>query len=266
MSVVDELGFAEAEQPARRRRRVWPWLVVLAIVVALVAGAAVAAEAIARGLVTTAVRTLISSQVESSGEVDVDVPGLIVPQLLSGTLDQVDVSADDVSIGGLTGDVSVTALGVPISGDAAARGGTATVRLDTQELQALLSRVDGFPAENVGMQSPNVTFSTEFSIFGIGIPVGVSLTPGAAGGALTLTPASFQAAGGEVDAQQLRQQLGGVADGVIRDWSVCIQDQLPAALTLTGVTVDPSNELVATFDVNGAVVVDRTLLQPGSCG
>jgi hypothetical protein len=264
--MVDELGFTPSEPPARRRRRAWPWLVVLAIVVVLVAGAAVAAEAIARGLVTTGVRTLIASQVDSTGEIDVDVPGLVIPQLLSGTLDQVDVSADDVSIGGLTGDVSVTALGVPISGDAAARGGTATVRLDVAEVRALLSRIDGFPAEDVGLQSPDVTFSTEFSVFGIAVPVGVSLVPGAADGALTLTPASFEAAGGTVDAEQLRQQLGGLADGVIRDWSICIEDQLPSALTLTGVTVDASNELVATFDVNGAVVVDRSLLQPGSCG
>lgn len=262
---MTELGFDPYEPPVRRRRA-WPWLVVLAIVVVLVGGAAVGAESIARSTVTEGVRALVSTQVDAPSGVDVDVDGLVLPQLLSGTLDEVRVSADDVGVGGLSGDVSVTARGVPIRGDAAAQGGTAAVRLDVDELRRLLARIDGFPSDGVGMASPAVTMSREFSVFGIAIPVGVALTPGAADGALTLTPASFEAAGAAIDAEQLRARLGGLADGVVRDWSICIQDQLPSALTLTDVTVEPSDELVATFDVDGAVVVDRALLSPGSCG
>ena len=264
--MTDALPFEPYEPPAHTRRRVWPWLVVLAIVVVLVVTAAIAAEAIARGLVTEGVRALVSSQVDSSGEVDVEVEGLVVPQLISGTLDDVTVSAPDVTFGPVTGDVSVTAQGVPIRGDAAAQGGTATVRLDQDELRTLLAQIDGFRAGSVGMASPDVTMSTEVSLFGAAIPIGVALAPGAADGALTLAPASFDVGGATIDAEQLRSQLGGLADGVIRDWSICIEDQLPAALTLTGVTVDPSNELVATFDVNGAVIVDRSLLSNGTCG
>jgi hypothetical protein len=263
--MTHELPFDESEPP-RRRRRAWPWIVVLAIVVVLVGGAAVGAEAIARGLVTGGVRTLISSQVQTSGEVDVAVDGLVLPQLISGTLDEITVDAADVTLGPLTGDVSVTAQGVPIRGDAAASGGTATVRLDTDELRTLVSQIDGFPAESVGMSSPDVTMSSELSIFGAGIPVGVGLTPGAADGALTLTPATFQAGGVDISADALRAQFGGIADAVLREWSICIQDQLPAALTLTDVAVDDSDHLVATFDVDGAVVVDRTLLSNGTCG
>lgn len=263
---LGDLPFEPYEEPPRRRRRVWPWLVVLAIVVVLVVGAAVGAEAIARGLVTEGVRTLVSSQVDAAGEVDVAVDGLVLPQLASGSLDEITVSAADVTLGPLTGDVSVALQGVPIRGDAAAQGGTATVRLDEEQVRTLVSQIDGFPAATVGMASPNVTMSTGVSLFGAAIPIGVSLTPGAVDGALTLTPATFEVAGGTVDAAQLRAQLGGLADGVIREWSVCIEDQLPTALTLTDVAVDSSQELVATFDVNGAVVVDRTLLATGTCG
>lgn len=261
------LPFEPYQPPPRRRRRGWPWLIVLAIVAALAVGAWFGAEAIARGVVTSGVRTLIASQVEvpAGAEIDVDVPGAVLPQLISGTLDEITVSAPDITVGPLTGDVAITARGVPISGDAAAAGGTATVRLDADQLRVLLGEIDGFPADTVGIAAPNVTMSTDLSLFGTAVPIGIALTPGAADGRLTLTPATFQAGGAQLDAAALRQQFGGLADTVLRDWDICIAGELPAALTLTGVTVDPSNQLVATFDVNGAVVVDRTLLQHGSC-
>jgi hypothetical protein len=256
------------EQHPRRRRRVWPWLVVLAIVVALVVGAWIAAESIARGIVTGGVRTLVASQVQvaDGGSIDVDVPGAVLPQLISGTIDEITITAPGVTVGPITGDVSVTANGVPIRGDAAARGGTATVHLDQDELRALLREIDGFPADTVGLASPNVTASSELSLFGVSVPIGIALSPGAADGDLTLTPASFQAGGVDLDADAVRERFGGLADAVLRDWSLCIADQLPAALTLTGVSVDDANEVVATFDVDGAVVVDRTLLANGTCG
>lgn len=239
----------------------------LVIVAALVGGAAVGAEAIARGVVTTGVRTLIASQVQvPPGEsIDVEVSGFLLPQLISGRIDEISVSAPDVSVGPLTGDVSVTATGVPIRGDAPATGGTATVRLDQEQLRVLLAEIDGFPADTVGMASPDVTMSTELSVFGAGIPVGVALTPGASAGALTLSPASFRLGDADISADALRQQFGGLSDSVLREWSICIADQLPSALTLTGVSVDEANELVATFDVDGAIVVDRALLQNGVC-
>lgn len=252
---------------ARARRRSWPWLIVLAIVAVLVAGAWIGAEAIARGIVTGGVRTLVASQVQvAAGEsIDVEVSGAVLPQLLSGTLDELTVSAPDVTIGPITGDISVTAEGVPIRGDAPAAGGAATVRLDQDQLRTLMRQVDGFPADTVGLAAPNVTASTELSVFGVGVPIGMSLTPGASNGRLVLTPAGFQAAGLDLDAGALRERFGGFADPVLRDWSICIADQLPAALTLTGVSVDASNQLVAGFDIDGAVVVDRSLLSNGSC-
>lgn len=256
----------DAREP-RRRRNPWPWIIVLVIVFGLVIGAAVGAEAIARGVVQGGIRTLVASQVQlpPGEQAQVEVEGLVLPQLIAGTLNDVTVSADDVTLGPITGDVEVTATGVPIRADAPATGGTATVHLDQTQLAELLSRIDGFPAATVGIAAPNVTASTDVNLFGASIPVGVALTPGASEGSLTLTPASFQVAGTEASADALRSQFGGLADAVLRDWSICIAGDLPAALTLTSVAVDASNEVVATFDVNGNVVTDRALLQNGTC-
>jgi hypothetical protein len=258
----------EPERPHQRRRRSpWPWIIVLVIVIALVIGAAVGAEAIARGVVQGGVRTLVASQVQvpAGQQIDVEVEGLVLPQLISGTLDEITVSAPDVELGPITGDVNVTARGVPIRADAPAEGGTATVRLDQAQLRQLLTNIDGFPADTVAIASPYVTASTELNLFGASIPVGLALTPGATDGRLTLNPASFQVAGAEVAADALRAQFGGIADAVLREWSICIADQLPSALTLTSVEVDSTNEVVATFDVDGRVVTDRSLLQSGTC-
>ncbi len=39
------------------------------------------------------------------------------------------------------------------------------------------------------LAAPDLAFTSELSLFGVAIPVGVSVTPGASAGDLTLTPA-----------------------------------------------------------------------------
>jgi hypothetical protein len=266
MTDADTLPFEPTEAP-RRKRRAWPWLVTLLIVVLLLVGAAVLAEWLARGAVQNGIRTLIVSQLDlpAGQPIDVEVDGIVIPQLISGALDDVTVSSPDVALGDLSGDITVNITDMPIRADAAAGPGTATVRLDETQLRALLSTVDGFPADAAGIAAPDVTFSTELSVFGVGIPVGVALLPGVAEGDLTLTPQSGTVAGAEITADGLRSQFGSLADPVLRTWDICIAQYLPAALTLTSAAAEGA-EVVATFDIDGAVVVDSTLRQDGTCG
>ncbi|MGP3535326.1 LmeA family phospholipid-binding protein [Microbacterium sp. RD1] len=260
-------GFEEFADAPRRRRRVWPWVVTLAVVLALLLGAAVGAEALTRGAVEGGVRQLVKAQLDlpADQQVDVHVPGLVLPQLVSGRLGEIEVGAPDVALGPVAGDVTVTLTDVPIAANSAAGPGTATVRLDQTQLQSLLATVEGFPADAVGVAAPDITLSTELSLFGAGIPVGVALQPGASGGNLTLSPSSFTVGGAVVDADALRAQFGGLADSVLREWSVCIAQHLPAALALTDVAVDGA-QVVARFDIDGAVVVDPALRATGACG
>lgn len=259
-------GWVVAEVP-RKRRRVWPWLVALVIVVVLAVVAWFVAEAVARDLVERTIKTEIANRLAlpAGHEVDVDVPGAVIPQLLGGSLDEVTISSEDVPVGNFEGDVTVTATEVPIHQGVDMGGATATVALDQAQLRSLLSTVDGFPAETVGLDAPNVTMSTELQFFGIAVPIGVSLAPSVSGGALVLTPASFEVAGAEIDAEQLREQFGELAGLVVRDYTVCLAQYLPAGVTLTDVTVDGST-LVAEADVDGAIVTDPALQANGTCG
>jgi hypothetical protein len=261
----DGLVPAPVEPPARRRR-VWPWIVAFAIVAVLAVAAWFAAEAIARQVLTGVVREQVRTQLSLPADhpIDVDVPGTLIPQLIGGSIDELTISSDDVAFNGVTGDVTVTAHDVAVRGTGEMSGATGTVTLDEAQLQALLSTVEGFPADTVGLQAPDVTMSMELSLFGVGIPVGVALTPSASEGDIVLAPTALQLGDSEVTADALRNQFGGLADTVLRDWNVCIAQYLPAGVTLTGVEVQ-GDQLVADFDVDGAIATDPALQQNGVC-
>ena len=252
--------------PPAPRRRVWPWIVAFAIVAALAVAAWFAAEAIARQVVTGVVRDQVRTQLSlpADQQIDVEVPGAVIPQLIGGSIDDLTIASDDVSLGGVSGDVTVTAHDVAVRGTGEMSGATATVSLDQAQLRTLLSTVEGFPADTVGLDAPNVTMSIDLQLFGVAIPVGVALTPSAAQGQIVLTPASLQLGGAEVTADALREQFGRLADAVLRDWDVCIAQYLPAGVTLTGVEV-VGDVLVADFDVDGAIATDPALQENGTC-
>ena len=252
--------------PPRRKRRLWPWIVSLVVVIVLFGGAAFAGEWLARDLVERGVRTQLASELGVPvDQAEVQIEGLVIPQLISGRFDEVSISAQDVSLQGFAGDVDVVARGVPLLADGPLDSAQATVTLDQQQLQTLLAGVEGFPEESLGLAAPDVAITFELNLFGVAIPVGVGLTPSAANGALALTPASLSVAGGSADAQTLRDQFGGLADAVLQTWQVCIASSLPAGLTLTDVAV-AGDEVVARFDIASGILVDSSLQEPGVCG
>ncbi|GAA5039417.1 DUF2993 domain-containing protein [Microbacterium fluvii] len=248
-----------------RRRRVWPWLVGVAIVAVLAVVAWFVGEAIARDLVTRTIRETVVTELSlpADQQIDVGVEGSVLPQLIGGTLTEVHIASDDVTLDGLTGDVSVSLTDVPVRGGEIGAG-SATIALDETQVRQLMSRVDGFPAESLGLAAPDVTFSTELSPFGLSIPVGVAVTPSADAGDIVLTPASLELGGAEISADDLRGRFGALADAVLRDWTVCIAEYLPAGATLTSVEVS-GDALVAGFDLAGGIAVDPDLQQPGTC-
>jgi hypothetical protein len=264
---TEPLYDAPADEPAPRRRgRVWPWLIALGIVVVLAVVAWFAAEAIARDLVAQTVRTEIRERLSlpADHEVDVAVEGAVIPQLIGGSLDEITVSSDDVPVGQLEGDVTVTAYGVPLQQGVDMSGAEATVTLDTAQLQALLGTIDGFPADSVGLAEPDVTIQAELALFGVSFPVGVAMTPSVAEGDIVLTPTAFELAGAQIDAAALGEQFGPIADTVVRGWTLCLAQYIPAGVTLTEVRVD-GDVMIADADVDGAIVTDPELQANGSC-
>lgn len=249
-----------------RKRSPWPWIISAAIVVLLILAAWFAGEWLARNIVERSIRAQLTETVgiPADQDVDVTVTGAVLPQLITGTLDEVSISSQDVALGSLTGDISVQMTGVPVRGDRPAEGGSATITLDEQQLQALTATVDGFPADTVVLKEPNVTMSIDVSMFGLSFPIGVGLTPGAKDGDLVLSPAVLTLGGADVSVDELRSRFGAAADTVLREWPVCIAGYIPAGVTLEQVHVSGAT-LIAEFSINGGIVNDPALQANGTC-
>ncbi|MDM7890398.1 LmeA family phospholipid-binding protein [Curtobacterium caseinilyticum] len=104
-----------ATEPTRKRRR---WPVVLVVVVLVLAALVVVAELVLRSVVDR----IIADQVEQSlpegatGEVTAHADGIVVPQLLAGTLDRVDISSERLTVDGVPLAADVTVHDVPVDG------------------------------------------------------------------------------------------------------------------------------------------------------
>lgn len=250
-------------RPARRRGRA---LIVLGVILVLVAALAVVAELVARQIVPNMIRSTVVERLQLPADhpVDVEVDGILIPQLIVGTLAEVRIASEDVTVGAFSGDITARGEGVPIRADGPAAGGTAEVRMSTEQLRSLLSTIDGFPAETIELEAPNVTASTDVALLGATIPLSLVLEPTAAEGDLVLTPVEGTVAQATVTADQLRQQFGTLLDPILQDRSVCIASSLPAALTLQSIEV-VGDEVVAGFDIDGGIVNDPALQANGTC-
>ncbi len=246
----------------RRRRRGW---VVVIVVVAVLAALVVAAEFAARAIVPQVVRSQLIENLGLPADqaIDVEIPGLILPQLAVGSIAQMSVSADDVEVERISGDVRVDIQDAPVRGGdwSSAR---AVVLLDEDQVRTILSRVDGFPVDAFRLAPPEVALDTELNLFGAAIPLGVRLSAAAEDGDLVLSPTTFRLGDVDVSADALREQVGPLVGSFAQSWPVCLAQYLPRALTLTGVAVEERG-VVATFEIDSAILRDETAQQPGSC-
>lgn len=246
----------------RTRRARWPW--VLLIVVIVLAGLAVACELVARAMLPGIVRSVVVAELHlpADQQLDVQTTGILVPQLVTGTLDELQVSSDEVTIGGVTGAAHITATGVPLRGGAlgSAEG---TVSIDQAQFASLLERSQ-LPDAEVALDAPNATLQGEISLLGRGIPVGLTVTPGAEGGDLLLTPVSVTIGGNELDLQTLAARFGDIGERLAGPQRLCIADRLPAGITLTGLRIE-GTRAVADISADGRIAVDPALLENGTC-
>lgn len=250
----------------KKRHSPWPWIISGLIIAALVAGAWFAGEWLARDIVHRTIRTEIVKALglPSNQPITVELEGSVLPQLIGGTLDSVQISSKDVEFSSFAGDISLDASGIPVRGEDPFASADLTVVMNSAQVRTLLATIEGFPVESLGFEAGAVTFASEITVLGTAFPIGVSLDAAAAEGKLALTPDALQVAGTEVTAEAVRTQFGGLADGVLRTWEVCIADQIPAALTLTDVQVG-DDELTALFSVNPHTLHDAELQAPGAC-
>ncbi|PKQ33440.1 MAG: DUF2993 domain-containing protein [Actinobacteria bacterium HGW-Actinobacteria-11] len=251
----------QSPEGATRRRR-WPW--VLLVVVIVLAALVVAAEFVARAVLPGIVRSIVVEQLDlpADQQLDVETQGLVLPQLIGGNLESLRLSTDSVTLEGITGAAEVMATDVPLRGGDLG-GASGTIRIDQGQFTSLLAGTD-LPIESVELEAPNATVSGSITVFGASVPLALTVTPGVVDGDLELTPVAASIGGLDIDLDRVGSTLGSLGQEVTKPQRVCIADQLPAGLTLTGLEI-VDGAAVIDVDVDGAIVTDTSLQDKGVC-
>src|SRR5690606_31332576 len=193
------------ELAPRRRRRAWPW--VLVIFVVLLAAAAVAADVLVRGIAERAIAQELSSALDVPDDASVEVRiggGSVLLQALAGGLDRVDVTVDDLALGPLTGDLTIVAEGVPLDPGAATRELRGRYAIPEEALSALAPEVAGVTVDSVHVEGSEVVASGTAVIFGATLELGLGLTPSIVDGDLAVDPTSVRIGADTFTVEQLR--------------------------------------------------------------
>lgn len=266
--VQSEPAQPEPVAPPRRRRGAIIAVVVVAGVLVLGIVAFLVAEAIAKDYARGYVRDRMVAVLGLSADAEVNVDlgsGSIILQALAGRVDVVEATAPEVAFGELSGAVRVHAEGVPL--DAAAPVDTLTIdfAIGADDLAALGQGADAASAPAFELADGEVRLSSELNLFGVSIPVGLSLEPSAVDGALVLTPTSVSIGGETFEAGSDDDSFfGQLVAGFLQPQTLCIAGSVPQALVLADATVDDA-ELVLAFRGDGAAFGGPEMSTPGTC-
>lgn len=255
--------------PPRKRRG---WLIAL-IVVGILVVLGVVGFVIADGIAKDYARDYVRSRIvevlvlPEDARVDVDLGGgSIILQALAGRIDTVDVAVPHVAFGELVGSAELRAEGVPLDQSAPVEMLRIDVAVDEGDLAVIAGSLSGLELESIELAEPDIVVASSFRVFGLPIPIGMTLEPSAADGHLAFTPTSVTVGDATFQTQQLLDNplFGEFAGDLLRQQSVCVAGSLPQALVLTDATVD-GNALVLSISGDGAALGGPELATLGSC-
>lgn len=239
--------------------------VLLGVVVSVLVlvGAFFLADAITRGIVQNTVADRLEENLPENveGDVEVSIGGVsILAQLMTGSLDQVELSAPGLVVSGIPIAAYANGSDVPVAIDSrpvGAASGTITIAADD------VARLIDLPGVSDGLVlgdgTVSYTGSAEFLGFSVDYTVTASLE--ADGDRVLLRPEAVQlgSAGNSVDVAGLVNQLIG-QDAV----PVCVAQYLPAGVSVSSITVTPV-EAVVSFDADALLLDAEALSTRGSC-
>jgi hypothetical protein len=265
---TDTLELPGLPAVAPRRRRRWiGWLTALAVVAVLLIVAYVVAERVARERVADTLRDELRSALAlpASHPVSIDLgAGSMLAQLARGSIDAAEADLDDVPLGELTGDVHVSATGLPLKENQPVTTLRAGVTVDEENVQKLRDYIADLELDSIALGDGVVDVETKFALFGLTVPVKATVVPSVDGGAVLFTPESVEVNGVTLPLEAvLDSRFGGVAESLVPTQSFCVAELLPEAMRLTGVDVTPR---AFTLDVTGdGAVLGKGLERLGSC-
>jgi hypothetical protein len=251
--------------PARKRRRWVGPVVILSILVILIVAAFLVAEKLARDAAETAITKPIQDALGTDQKVDVDFGGgFLILQALGGSVDEVTVTASDVAFAGASGDIGLTAAGVPLNIEGTVASLGATVSIDESSIQALVPALSG-TGGTVTFENDQLVLTTQADILGQSVPVVIVLVPSAANGMLSFEPVSMTVNGDDVSIDDVRAGAYGPGPAaMLTPPSVCVAELLPASLTLSSAGIT-GKSLVLGFAGSEVSLAGGGFTTKGSC-
>ncbi|MFE6257118.1 DUF2993 domain-containing protein [Agromyces sp. NPDC057865] len=253
---------AAGTPPRRRNRAARVWGVVVVIVVVL-AGLLVIADIVVRNVAEQRVAEQLEQNLPEGveGDVHVKLGGLsVIAQYLAGSMQQVELSAPELTVNGVPISVHVEAQDVPPGLDAPVGHATATIEASEAAVNSLIE-VPGVQGDVV-LGDGAVAYSDTVRFLGLPIDYTVTARPTAAGDTVLLEPTGVEvgAGGGAIDVSGLVDRLMG--DDPI---PVCVAEYLPEGVEVQQITVEPGSATV-TLGATGISLDEQSLATRGSCG
>jgi len=216
----------------------------VAIVIVVLAAVLVVLDGIARSAAQNLIQTTVRSSlaIPASTPVAVTVGGAsVLLQMATGSLERVDVSAPRLALGDLSGQVKLTALGVPVEPGRPAENARVVFALGQVGVQKLLNNLSPLPIKSVAFYSGAVTLGGVVTVFGAAIPIQIVETPSAVDGQLVLTPTSVAVNGKRLSPAALTRSFGSLAAVLAHPQRFCVANVLPKGFRLDRASVSGSS-------------------------
>jgi hypothetical protein len=257
-------------KPARKRRRWLGWVIAAAVLVILLVVGFFVGDSYARQYAKDYVREQIIQVLALPKDTPVDVElgsGSVILQALSGSIREVTVGIDTLTVGPITGSARLVATDVPL--DAAAPLSTLgiVVTIPENEVRKLAGNFSGLELKSIDVGDGVIAVGTEVNILGfLIIPIGIDLAPAAVEGGISFDPQVIRVGKDEISVADLRAspEFSAIAGDLLRSQDFCVASSLPRALTITDVAVSGSS-LVVTLSGDGAVLGGEEMSTMGEC-
>lgn len=272
-ATTDTTPLDDARLPETRPARS-PWgrriAILVGVLVALLAVAAVIAELVLRQVVPGTVETAVRTQLGLSADHDVAATvggGSVLWQTLTGSYRDVTLRVADAPLGELRGTLNARVAGMPINPTSGPlEGAVIAVTLTPEQLQPLLSSATVGLAGEVGLEGGQLQLKRGFPVFGVEVPLELSVALGARDGDLLVTPTRVAAAGLELTEDTVASGPAQLLAPLMETRTVCLADRYPAGLTLTDVEISSAGHATATLAADPRIALDPELTAFGSCG
>lgn len=262
MTFTDLLNDAESAEPARKRpgRRLVVTVVSLVIAVVVIGVGLVVADIVARNLAAKAAESQISAKLPAdvTGDFTVDIGGFsFLWQAVTGSMDSVTITSDNLTAKGVPVDATVVAEGVPTDFAKPIGKLTATFTLTEAAVNSFIE-LPGSSALTLG--DGVVGYTGAFDLFGLPIGYSATATVVPSGPDVIVTPADVTVSAGTVSID-VGDSIAAVRNASI---PICVAKYIPRDFTITGLTVTPGHA-VATATATNLVASGSAIRTLGEC-